>query len=94
MRKERDASELEKLAHDGERNIHRLCDQLLVNGRQVRVISIISAISTYIIYNIIYIIYNIVYLQRGDVQRDREREEARVAEMAQNLERYKREVGE
>ena len=34
-----------------------------------------------------------MYLQRGDVQRDREREEARVAEMAQNLERYKREVG-
>jgi len=63
MVKERDASDLEKLAHDGERNIHRLCDQLLVNGRQ-----------------------------RGDVQRDREREEARVAEMAQNLERYKREV--
>ena len=44
MRKERDASELEKLAHDGERNIHRLCDQLLVNGRQVRSISIISII--------------------------------------------------
>ena len=36
MTKERDASDLEKLAHDGERNIHRLCDQLLVNGRQVR----------------------------------------------------------
>ena len=35
-----------------------------------------------------------MYLQRGDVQKDREREEARVAEMAQNLERYKREVGE
>merc|ERR1719336_2667545 len=30
--------------------------------------------------------------QRGDVQKEREREEARVAEMAQNLERYKREV--
>ena len=44
MRKERDASNLEKLAHDGERNIHRLCDQLLVNGRQVRSISIISII--------------------------------------------------
>ena len=35
-----------------------------------------------------------MYLQRGDVQREREREEARVAEMAQNLQRYKREVGE
>ena len=35
-----------------------------------------------------------MYLQRGDVQKEREREEARVAEMAQNLERYKREVGE
>ena len=34
-----------------------------------------------------------MYLQRGDVQKEREREEARVAEMAQNLERYKREVG-
>ena len=28
------------------------------------------------------------------MQKEREREEARVAEMAQNLERYKREVGE
>ena len=27
------------------------------------------------------------------MQKEREREEARVAEMAQNLERYKREVG-
>ena len=34
-----------------------------------------------------------MHLQRGDVQKEREREEARVAEMAQNLERYKREVG-
>ena len=42
MTKERDASDLEKLAHDGERNIHRLCDQLLVNGRQVSILSIIS----------------------------------------------------
>ena len=42
MAKERDASDLEKLAHDGERNIHRLCDQLLVNGRQVSNLSFIS----------------------------------------------------
>ena len=48
MTKERDASELEKLAHDGERNIHRLCDQLLVNGRQVRSISIISIYLQYL----------------------------------------------
>ena len=34
MRKEREADDLEILAVDGERNIHRLCDQLLVNGRQ------------------------------------------------------------
>ena len=30
---------------------------------------------------------------RGDVQRDKEREEKRVAEISQNLERYKREIG-
>ena len=30
---------------------------------------------------------------RGDVQREREREEQRVAEVSQNLERYKREIG-
>ena len=30
---------------------------------------------------------------RGDVEREREREERRVAEISQNLERYKREVG-
>jgi len=34
MAKEREAKDLERLALDGERNIHRLCDQLLVNGRQ------------------------------------------------------------
>ena len=50
MTKERDASDLEKLAHDGERNIHRLCDQLLVNGRQVRSISIISIYLQYLYY--------------------------------------------
>ena len=49
------------MSFDGERNIHCLFDQLLVNGRQ-----------------------------RGDVQREKEREERRVAEMAQNLARYKR----
>ena len=30
---------------------------------------------------------------RGDVQREKEREERRVAEISQNLERYKREIG-
>ena len=30
---------------------------------------------------------------RGDVQRDKEREEKRVEEISQNLERYKREIG-
>ena len=30
---------------------------------------------------------------RGDVEREREREERRVSEISQNLERYKREVG-
>ena len=34
MTKDREAKDLERLALDGERNIHRLCDQLLVNGRQ------------------------------------------------------------
>ena len=35
----------------------------------------------------------ITYYFRGDVQREKEREERRVAEISQNLERYKREVG-
>ena len=52
------------MAADGERNIHRLCQKLLVNGRQ-----------------------------KGDVKREKEREERRVAEIAQNPERYKREIG-
>ena len=54
--------DLEGLAQDGERNIHRLCDQMLVNGRQ-----------------------------RADVQREKEREERRVADLAVDLQRYKRE---
>ena len=61
MRREREADDLETMAADGERNIYRLCQQLLVNGRQ-----------------------------RGDVMR--EREERRVAEISQNLKRYKRET--
>ena len=36
---------------------------------------------------------NIILCFRGDVKRDKEREEARVAEISQNLERYKREIG-
>ena len=36
---------------------------------------------------------NIIFFFRGDVKRDKEREEARVAEISQNLERYKREIG-
>ena len=35
----------------------------------------------------------ILFCFRGDVQREREREERRVAEISQNLERYKREIG-
>ena len=35
----------------------------------------------------------ILFYSRGDVQREREREEKRVAEISQNLERYKREIG-
>ena len=35
----------------------------------------------------------ILLYSRGDVQREREREEKRVAEISQNLERYKREIG-
>ena len=30
---------------------------------------------------------------RGDVKKEKEREEAKVAEISQNLERYKREIG-
>ena len=35
----------------------------------------------------------IILFSRGDVQREKEREERRVAEISQNLERYKREIG-
>ena len=35
----------------------------------------------------------IILCLRGYVKRDKEREEARVAEISQNLERYKREIG-
>ena len=35
----------------------------------------------------------ITFHSRGDVQREKEREERRVAEASQNLERYKREIG-
>ena len=35
----------------------------------------------------------ITFYFRWDVQREKEREERRVAEIAQNLERYKREIG-
>ena len=41
----------------------------------------------------IMIALNIILCFRGDVKRDKEREEARVAEISQNLERYKREIG-
>ena len=36
---------------------------------------------------------NIILCLRGDVKRDKEREEARVAEISQNLERYKSKIG-
>ena len=98
MRREREAEDNEKMvrieieskhnnihpcipqAADGERNVHRLCDQMLVNGRQRLVINSMM--------DIIFILYS-----RGDVQREKEREERRVAEISQNLERYKREIG-
>merc|ERR1712130_19636 len=64
LAKETDARNLEKLASEGEKNIHRLADQLLVNARQ-----------------------------RQDVERERQIEESRVSEIAQNLERYKWEIG-
>ena len=34
LRKEKEANDLEGLAQDGERNIHRLCDQMLQKGRE------------------------------------------------------------
>ena len=34
MRRERETDDLETIAADGERNIHRLCQQLLANGKQ------------------------------------------------------------
>jgi len=63
MQKERDAENLERQAVETERNVHRLCDALLYNGRQ-----------------------------RGMVERDRDIEERRVAEMAEKLSVYKREA--
>ena len=34
MRRSREANDLEKMANEGERNVNRLCDRMLVNGRQ------------------------------------------------------------
>ena len=65
-------------AADGERNINRLCNWLLVNGRQRK---IGCRAHDQIVHPLMY--------NRGDV----EREERRVAERYQNLERYKREMG-
>ena len=63
MEKEREAEDLEKMAVQTERNVLRLCDDLVNDGRQ-----------------------------RGMVERDRNLEERRVAEMAEKLAVYKREV--
>lgn len=62
LQKEREADDLKSLAADGERNIHRLCDQMLENGRK-----------------------------RADVEREKEKEELVVAQLANDLQRYKRE---
>merc|ERR1719410_483058 len=62
--KEREANDLQRLVTEGDRNIQRMCDQMLVNGRA-----------------------------RADAEQDRRTEEQKVADMAQNLERYKREIG-
>jgi len=61
--KEREANDLQRLVTEGDRNIQRMCDQMLVNGRA-----------------------------RSEAEQDRKREEDKVAEMAQNLETYKREI--
>jgi len=61
--KEREANDLQRLVTEGDRNIQRMCDQMLVNGRA-----------------------------RAEAEQDRKREEDKVAEMAQNLETYKREI--
>ena len=34
MRRSREANDLEKMANDGETNVHRLLDHMLANGRQ------------------------------------------------------------
>ena len=52
--KERVANDLDRLAIEGERNIHRLCDKVLVMGRQ-----------------------------RADVKAEKEREEAKVADLGE-----------
>ena len=64
MQKDREAEDLEKMAVETERNVLRLCESLVNNGRQ-----------------------------RGMVERDRDLEERRVAEVAEKLAVYKREVG-
>ena len=53
---------------------------MLVNGRQRYIFLLITSLF-------------IILFSRGDVQREKEREERRVAEISQNLERYKREIG-
>ena len=53
---------------------------MLVNGRQRYIFLLITSLF-------------IILFFRGDVQREKEREERRVAEISQNLERYKREIG-
>jgi hypothetical protein len=34
MRRDREAEDNEKMAAEGERNLHRLCDRMIANGRQ------------------------------------------------------------
>ena len=63
MRKDRESEEHDRSATEGERNVHRLCDSLLANGRM-----------------------------RSEVEREKEREEKRVAEMGEKLKTYKIEV--
>ena len=53
---------------------------MLVNGRQRYIFLLITSLF-------------IILFFRGDVQREKEREERRVAEISQNLARYKREIG-
>ena len=86
-------------AAEGERNIHRLCDGMLANGR-LRYATPTSPASktstllalTLLLSLLLLLLPPILPFPRDEVKADRDREEKRVADMAEKLSVYKREV--